>query len=72
MNTERPLPIQEMIQHLLLLGFQECTDAVSRQHDTTYLCAFVRVDDPRQISYCCETPDDLFALLSLAQTAASP
>lgn len=67
MNQEVQLPIQKAVQKLLQYGFQECTEAVSRDADTTYLYAFKRLDDEKSVCYCCETVDDLFALLFLVE-----
>jgi hypothetical protein len=72
MNQEVQLPIQEALQKLLQCGFQECTEAASRDAGTKYLCAFKRLDDEQSVYYCCETVDDLFALLFLVEESVSP
>jgi hypothetical protein len=67
MNKE----MQEAIRALQQCGFQECTEAASRQNCTEYLCAFERVGDEQPVHYCCVTVDDLFALLSLVDASTS-
>jgi hypothetical protein len=42
MNKVMPGNVQEAIHKLLRYGFQECTEAASRQNGTEYLCAFKR------------------------------
>jgi len=64
--------IQEAIYKLRQYGFQECTEAASKQDSTEYLCAFERLGEEQGIRYCCETEDDLSALVSLVETSASP
>lgn len=64
--------IQEAIHKLQQYGFQECTEAASKQDSTEYLCAFERPGEERGVRYCCATEDDLFALISLAEASASP
>ncbi len=72
MNQEVPLLIQEALQKLLQCGFQECTETASRAYGTAYLYAFKRLDDEQSVYYCCETVDDLFALLFLVEELVSP
>jgi hypothetical protein len=65
MNKE----MQGAIRVLQQRGFQECTEAASRQNRTEYLCAFERVGEKLPVHYCCVTVDDLFALLSLVEAS---
>jgi hypothetical protein len=71
MNQEVQLPIQEALQKLLQYGFQECTEIASRDYGTRYLYAFKRLNDEKSVYYCCDTTDDLFALLLLAEEFVS-
>jgi hypothetical protein len=72
MNKVMQVTIQEAIHALLQYGFQECTEAASRQNGTQYLCAFKRLGDEKGVCYCCATEDDLLFLLSVVEASASP
>jgi hypothetical protein len=63
--------IQEAIDTLQQYGFQECTEAASKQDRTQYLCAFERPGEERGVRYCCATHDDLFALIALVEASVS-
>ncbi len=63
--------IQEAINTLQQYGFQECTEAASKQDGTQYLCAFEHPDEERGVRYCCTTEDDLFALIALVKVSVS-
>jgi len=71
MDKVMPMTIRGAIHTLLQYGFQECTESASRQNDTPYLCAFERPGDEKGVCYCCETEDDLFALVSLVEASVS-
>ncbi len=71
MNKVMPGNVQEAIQKLLHYGFQECTEAASRQDGTAYLCAFARPDDEQGVCYSCVTEEDLFALLAFVEASVS-
>lgn len=64
--------IQEAIHTLQQYGFQECTEAASKQDGIEYLYAFERLGEQQGIRYCCVTEGDLFALVSLVEASASP
>jgi hypothetical protein len=71
MNKVMPGNVQEAIHKLLHYGFQECTEAASRQNGAEYLCAFKRSGDEQEVCYSCVTEEDLFALLALVEASAS-
>jgi predicted transcriptional regulator len=71
MNREMPTTVQEALQKLLHYGFQECTEEASKQDDMEYLYAFERPGEEKSVCYCCETEEDLFALLALVEDVAS-
>jgi hypothetical protein len=71
MNREMPTTVQEALQKLLHYGFQECTEEASKRDNVEYLCAFERPDEEKSACYCCETEEDLFALLAFVEAAAS-
>jgi hypothetical protein len=71
MNKVMPGNVQEAIHKLLHYGFQDCTEAASRQNGTEYLCAFKRPGDEQGMCYSCVTEEDLFALLALVEASAS-
>jgi hypothetical protein len=70
MNHMMQMTIQDMIQKLSRYGFQERTEAASRQNGIRYLCAFKRMGSDDDVFYCCVTVDDISALLTLVETAA--
>jgi hypothetical protein len=72
MNKDRQVSIQQAMHKLEQYGFQECTQAASRQDGIQYLCAFERLFDEEPVCYCCVTVDDLLALLSLVEASTSP
>ncbi len=71
MNKVIPGNVQEAIHKLLRYGFQECTEAASKQNGAEYLCAFARPGDAQGVCYGCVTEEDLFALLALVEASAS-
>jgi hypothetical protein len=71
MNKKMQMTTQEAIHTLQQRGFQECTEAASRQNGMEYLCAFERLGDEKPVYYCCVTVDDLFFLLSQVESSPS-
>lgn len=71
MNHIMQMPIQDMIQKLSRYGFQENTEAASKQNGMKYLCAFRRMSSNDNVFYCCVTVDDVSALLTMVETAAT-
>jgi predicted transcriptional regulator len=69
MNREMSTTVQEALQKLLHYGFQECTEEASKQDGMEYLYAFERPGEEKSVCYCCETEEDLFALLALVEAA---
>lgn len=72
MRTDEQLSVEAAIHTLLQHGFQACTEAANAHYGTEYLYAFERLGDEKRVYYCCETVEDLFALVSLVETSTSP
>ena len=71
MNYTMQMTIKDMIQKLSRYGFQEHTEAASKQNGMKYLCAFKRMNSEDDVFYCCMTIDDISALLDMVETSAS-
>lgn len=69
MNTATQISSQDVIQKLAEYGLKECTQELRSECDIEFLYAFERIGDESGTCYGCETPDDLFTLLSMVEAS---